>query len=152
MYVAVQSDYGYNINIGGVCMDKKEMIDYWVSSSDSDFITMNNLFKSKDFHWSLFIGHLVIEKLLKAVCLKEISDLNHPPRSHDLLLLADKAGINTNEQQKDDLDLITTFNISARYPDYKKSFYKKCNDTYTLDKIKKIKELRIWLKKILENK
>jgi hypothetical protein len=26
--------------------------------------TMNNMFNSKDYHWSLFIGHLVIGKLL----------------------------------------------------------------------------------------
>lgn len=51
-------------------MEKKDMIDYWVKTSDNDYNTMLNLLKSKDYQWSLFIGHLVIEKLLKAIYVK----------------------------------------------------------------------------------
>ena len=47
-------------------MEKVDIIKYWIDSSDRDFKTMKNLFKEKDYHWALFIGHLVIEKLLKA--------------------------------------------------------------------------------------
>ena len=91
---------------------------------------MINLYKIKDYHWSLFIGHLVVEKLLKALYVKNIDD--NPPRTHDLLRLSEKLEIKMTEQQKDLLDLITTFNINARYPDYKQSFYKKCNSEYAL--------------------
>lgn len=132
-------------------MDKKELINYWATSSESDFNTMKNLYNSKDYHWSLFMGHLVIEKLLKAIYISN-SGNDNPPRSHNLLLLADKSNVDTNDQQKDTLDLITTFNISARYPDYKKSFYQKCTESYTGEMISKIKELRLWLLSILENK
>jgi hypothetical protein len=41
-------------------------ITYWKESSDQNYLTMQNLLKSKDFSWALFLGHLVIEKLLKA--------------------------------------------------------------------------------------
>jgi HEPN domain-containing protein len=132
-------------------MDEKKLIEYWLSSSESDFKTMMNLYRSKDFHWSLFIGHLVIEKLLKAIFIKNTSSDN-PPRTHDLLLLADKADLATDDIQKDNLDLITTFNISARYPDYKHSFYQKCTESYTTAKIDMIKELRVWLTSILTSK
>jgi HEPN domain-containing protein len=98
------------------------------------------------------IGHLVIEKLLKAVFIKNVTSENPPPRTHDLLVLADRASIDTSETQKDWLDLITTFNISARYPDYKKSFYKKCTEQYTSENIIKIKELRVWLRSMLNLK
>ncbi len=95
------------------------------------------------------MGHLVIEKLIKAVYVKNID--SNPPRIHDLLRLSEKAHIETTEQQKDLLDLITTFNINARYPDYKQSFYKKCDYDFTLTNIKKIEEMRVWLLSILEN-
>ncbi len=111
---------------------------------------MINLYESKDYHWSLFIGHLVLEKLLKAVYVKNVD--NNPPRTHDLLRLADKALISSSDKQKDLLDLITTFNISARYPDYEQSFYRKCTKDYTSENIDKIKELRIWLLEIIESK
>lgn len=54
---------------------------------NKDYQTMHNLFNSKDYHWSLFIGHLILEKLLKAIYIKNVS--NNPPRIHDLLRFAD---------------------------------------------------------------
>jgi HEPN domain-containing protein len=91
-------------------MNKKELISYWVETAKRDYHTMLNLYRSKDYHWSLFMGHLVIEKLLKALYVQNVS--NNPPRTHDLLRLADECKINTTEEQKDLLDFITTFNIS----------------------------------------
>lgn len=114
-------------------MDKEALINYWVETANKDYNTMLNLFNSKDYHWSLFIGHLVIEKLLKAIYVKNIN--NTPPRIHDLLRLADKSQIHTTEVQKDNLDLITTFNINARYPDFKHSFYNRCDFNFTKNSI-----------------
>lgn len=131
-------------------MKKEDLIRYWIETSEQDYVTMHNLYESKDYHWSLFMGHLVIEKLLKAIYIKNVD--TNPPRIHDLLRLADKAKISTTEEQKDLLDLITTFNINARYPDYKRRFYKKCTYEYTTENIKKIKELRLWLLSILKKK
>lgn len=128
-------------------MEKEEIIKYWKDTSENDFRTMKNLFATKDFCWSLFVGHLVIEKLLKAIYVKNIDE--NVPKMHNLLRLAEKAGIILNEQQKDSLDIVTTFNISARYPDYKQIFYKKCTEKYTLENIETIKELRLWLLKLI---
>ena len=47
-------------------MDKEDIISFWIESSDKDYRTMLHLFESGDYMWSLFVGHLVIEKLLKA--------------------------------------------------------------------------------------
>jgi HEPN domain-containing protein len=131
-------------------MDKHDLIDYWHETSDKDYQTMLNLFSSSDFHWSLFMGHLVIEKLVKAIYVKNVAI--NPPRTHDLLRLAEKAELSLSEEQQDILDLITTFNINARYPDYNQMFYLKCTAEFTSEKIAKIKEFRTWLKTILEKK
>ncbi len=133
-------------------MKKDDYIKYWMNSSEKDFITMENLFNSKDYSWSLFMGHLVLEKLFKALYIKKRAGTSQTPKTHDLLLLSQKAGAETDDKKKDLLDLITTFNISARYPDYKNSFYNKCTKEYTNDKIKDIKELRKWLITIIESK
>jgi HEPN domain-containing protein len=133
-------------------LTQEEMIKYWWEISDQDYNTMANLFNSKDYHWCLFMGHLVIEKLLKAIFIKNNGVNQNLPKIHDLLVIADKAGLMTNERQKDLLDIITTFNISARYPDYKQDFYKKCTQEFTKARIDEIKEIRIWLISILESK
>lgn len=103
----------------------EKLIKYLVESSDKDFITMNNLFKSKDYNWSLFIGHLVIEKLLKALICKE--NKVFAPFTHDLRRLSKLLNIEFLPKQLEALDTITTFNIVTRYDNYKQSFYKKCN-------------------------
>ena len=53
---------------GAIDIDK--VIGYWKESSDNDFKTMENLMESGDYNWAMFLGHLVIEKLLKAVYVK----------------------------------------------------------------------------------
>ena len=54
--------------------DKDKIINYWIESSDNNYQTMENLFSSKDYHWSLFMGHLVIEKLLKGIYVKTFNE------------------------------------------------------------------------------
>lgn len=124
-------------------MTKEELIKYWVDASDLDFRAMNNLFESKDYIWCLFLGHLVIEKLLKALAVKNNTET--VPKIHDLNKLAYAAGLEIDETLADLLDIITAFNIEARYPDYKKEFYKKANLDFTLYYQTKISELRVWL-------
>ena len=128
-------------------MNKEDLVKYWIDSSDKDFKTMQHLFEKKDYNWSLFIGHLVLEKLLKAYYMKNTD--KQPPFIHDLLRLAEKSELKLNQEQKDVLDTITTFNINARYDDYKLQFYKMCTKEFTEKWINEIKGLREWIKKQL---
>lgn len=124
-------------------MTKDEIIKYWIDASDFDFRAMQNLYLSKDYVWCLFLGHLVIEKLLKAITIK--NDVETIPKIHDLNKLAIAAGLEIDSSLADLLDVITAFNIEARYPDYKKEFYKKADGEFTLYYKTKIIELRLWL-------
>ena len=128
-------------------MDKESLIKYWIESSDRDYRTMQHLFEKKDYSWSLFIGHLIIEKLLKAYYVKHID--NQPPFIHNLLRLAEKSLLELNENQKDFLVTVTTFNIRTRYDDYKLDFYRICTKEFTEKSISEIKEFRKWIKEQL---
>ena len=125
-------------------MQKKELIKYWIDSSDSDFRAMVHLHEKGDFSWALFIGHLVIEKLLKAWYAQNHS--NTPPFTHDLVRLAEKGGLPLDEAQKDLLDTISTFNLRTRYDDYKMEFQKKCTPEFAEKWFNTIKEMREWTK------
>lgn len=131
-------------------MTSDEIIEYWVTSAEQDHRTMIHLYESKDYHWSLFMGHLVLEKLLKALYVALVD--TEVPRIHDLLRLSEKAGLRPNDKQRDQLDLATSFNIAARYPDYKHSFYKNCTPAFTEENLRTIKELRTWLLEVLEKR
>lgn len=119
-----------NINI-------QDLIKYWLETAEYDYKTMLSLFKSKRYSDSLFYGHLVLEKILKALAVQKTK--NHAKPIHNLIILAEDAKINFS---KDDLEFLTEvnkFNIRARYPDYKLSFYKICDLNYTKPKLTKIK-------------
>ncbi|MBF0227586.1 MAG: HEPN domain-containing protein [Desulfobacterales bacterium] len=105
---------------------------------------MHHLVSSRDYSWSLFIGHLVLEKLLKAIYVKKI--LDHALFTHDLLRLANKIGLQLDDEKKEWLDEITTFNLNARYDNYKQDFNKLCTKEFTEKWIDRIIRLRQWLK------
>lgn len=46
-------------------MNKRDKINYWIEISDIDISVMESLFQTNNYHYSLFIGHLAIEKILK---------------------------------------------------------------------------------------
>ena len=122
-------------------------VNHWIQSSERDFNTMKNLFQSKDYSWSLFLGHLVIEKLLKALYIKTTHQ--HPIPIHDLTRIVARSGIECSEETLNLLDTITTFNINARYEDVKQSFYLLCTKEFALIWINNISELRQWIKSLL---
>lgn len=128
-------------------INKDKLIKYWIDGSDDDFETMIAMFDSKRFCWSLFIGHLMIEKLLKAYYVKVKSD--YPPFIHNLLRLAEKAELKLSEDKKEQLVTITAFNINARYDDYKMSFKKQCTPEFTSEWVDKLNELRPWIKTLI---
>ncbi len=129
-------------------MGTQENIEFWINSSDDNYKSMMNMLKTREYMWSLFIGHLVIEKLLKAYYVKIVSA--DVPRTHDLLKLAIKAGLDLDETKKDDLQYITLFNIETRYDEYRQNMRKKCTKKFTEENIVKIKGLRKWLKEKLK--
>lgn len=101
------------------------------------------LFQNEKYDWCLFIGHLVIEKVLKAFYVRDTDEV--PPWIHDLVRLAEKTTLPLSDEQKQLLAKINDFNIEARYPDCKYSFYKLCTKEFTEGYFTKIKEMYQWL-------
>jgi len=130
-------------------MTKDEVVKYWLESSEIDFQAMKSLFKNGHYVWALFLGHLVLEKLLKAFYVKNIS--SEVPYTHQLLNIARKAKLTLSKAQEDFLDEVTTFNIKTRYPDYKNRFYRKAKREFTKGYITRIQEFRLWLIKKIKS-
>ena len=105
---------------------------------------MNHLFESKDFEWALFMGHLYIEKLLKACFVSKKNEI--PPFINNLLRLAELSEIELSDEKNLFFATVTTFNINARYDDYKENFRKLCNEEFTGFWLNKIKDNRQWIK------
>jgi len=128
-------------------LDIDKIVSHWVETSNDDFNTMLTLFHSKSYHWALFMGHIAIEKLLKAFYVKQTG--THAPFTHNLYRLAELGGLEISDEYEEWLFKITTFNINARYDDYKKEFFTICTVDFTMEWIEKIKKLQQWIKQML---
>ena len=127
-------------------MNNIDLMNYWFKSSDEDFETMKVLLENKKNTWCLFLGHLVIEKLLKGLYAKNNTESPIAPKIHNLILLSQKANLEVPTEIREKIQVINTFNISARYDDFKKTFAEKCTNNYTGEQVKNIEEVRKWLK------
>lgn len=127
--------------------DKEKLINYWIDQAMDDNDTMIAMYNSKRYNWALFLGHLMIEKLLKAYYVKTNSE--YPPLIHNLLRLAEKSDLDITEDKKKELVTITAFNINARYDDYKNSFKQLCTLEFTDEWISKIDNLKTWIKGLI---
>ena len=121
----------------------ESIVKYWIESSDQNYETMKHLLKTKDYNWALFIGNLVIEKLTKALYVKKVQ--KHAVFTHDLLRLVKKIELILTEEQEEWLDEISTYNLNARYDNYKHDFQKKCTKEFTIERILRIENIRLWL-------
>jgi HEPN domain-containing protein len=121
-------------------MEKQDYIKYWIETSENDLSSMESVFLAGKYDWSLFIGHLALEKILKALWVKNnLSDI--PPRIHNLKKIAEESNYPLSEDESILLLEINDFNLEARYPDYKFDFHTRCTKEFADRYLGKIKEL-----------
>ncbi len=128
-------------------MEKEELIQYWIETAAHDRPTVQHLYDSGDYAWCLFVGHLVIEKLLKACYVKRHGV--QAPKIHALVRLAKLAELNVDSETNKSLDTLTLFNIRARYPDRKRDMRAKATREYAAQLLRELERIRKWLLKTL---
>jgi len=126
-------------------MKIEDHIQYWLDSAAHDWDTAESLFSTGKHDWCLFIGHLVLEKILKAIFVQD-NDNKLPPKTHNLIKLAENTHIDLTEEQKIFLDEVNDFNLEVRYPQFKNAFHKKCTQPFTERYFKQIESTVKWLK------
>ncbi|MEI6614585.1 MAG: HEPN domain-containing protein [Chrysiogenales bacterium] len=125
----------------------KKTIEYWQNSAEYDLGVADVLLEKGKYHYSLFFGHLSLEKILKAIFVKFTSD--HAPITHSLPLLAQKSGLNIDSSHLEKLAEFMEFYLEGRYPGDLEMVYKKFDRSFTEKKLAEIKEVFQWLKKKL---
>jgi len=128
-------------------MDVQKVVDHWINSAEDDIKTVEALWESRRYHHCLFFCHLVVEKALKAHVVKRTGEQALPV--HNLIRLARDAGVKIPPKKDADLEEINTFNVRARYSDYKLKFYKKATLEYTERWKRRSLEMFRWLKEQL---
>lgn len=94
----------------------EKQIDYWFKSAFDDLETAKILIVNRRYLQGLFFCHLVIEKAIKAIVVKNTAEI--APRSHNLLYLSELAGLSYNEDDENFLGILMKYQLQGRYPDY----------------------------------
>jgi len=129
-------------------MTKDEHIQYWLRTAEDDRNTMNFLFKDGQYMHSLFFGHLYLEKVCKAIWIKNNIE-NTPPFVHNLIKILN--GIETGLSEDDILFLgkLNLYQLSSRYPDYRNTVKMQTTKELTLSYLDKINKIDLCLRKKL---
>ncbi|MFH0980834.1 MAG: HEPN domain-containing protein [Planctomycetota bacterium] len=96
-------------------MDVQKQIDYWVASAEEDFAAAHSLFDKGHLRHALFFAHLALEKMLKAHVTQKTAKV--PPRTHNLLRLAELAGLVLEPVREVFLRGFGVYQLEGRYPD-----------------------------------
>ena len=130
-------------------MTIEEHTKHRIDSAQNDLTVAEDLFNTSKYDWCLFIGHLVIEKTLKALYIQKNKELT-PPKIHNLLKLASASKIELSDEQLKFFDLVNNFHLEGRYPEFKNEFYKIADKEFAQKNIEIIKETYLWLKSHLK--
>lgn len=125
-------------------MTNDEIVQYWLTEAAESLTVADHLVEKKDYSYALFFGHLAVEKMLKALYVERHQ--KNVPRTHDLGRLANFVNLSLDDSRADQLDVITTFNLETRYPDYKRALRNKCTPEFTKKWMKIVKENFTWLR------
>jgi len=131
---------------------KKEKSDkitkYWIEHSEYDLKTAEAMYKSRRYLYVTFMCQQAIEKIIKAVITTISSEA--PPRIHNLVRLAELAGIKTNldQEQVELLASLTPFCIEARYADYQEKMSRLTKRKPAREYLSKTKEIYKCLRKM----
>jgi HEPN domain-containing protein len=131
-------------------LNSDEVSRYWRDEAEEALTVLDHLFEKGDYSYALFFGHLAIEKLLKAAYV--LHKKEHAPPIHSLSRLARMGGISLSPERREQLVLITSFNIEARYPDLKRSFRNKCTREFAAQQIEGIQDVMKWLRQLMNLK
>ncbi len=87
---------------------------HWFKQVDGDLKTAQVLFQARRYQYAVFFCHLALEKFLKG-CVAERTGAT-PPRSHDLVRLAELANLAPKLEHGAFLEELNRHALEARYP------------------------------------
>ena len=116
----------------------------WLAQVDYDIATAEQMLHTGRYIYVIFMCHMALEKALKALVTEETQKL--PPRTHNLIDLAQRAQVVLSQEQQDFLGKINNTSVVVRYPDDLSAMVSQYPEAIAQDYLERTKELILWVR------
>ena len=116
----------------------------WLAQVDYDLATAEHMLQAGRYIYVIFMSHLALEKTLKALVTEETRAL--PPRTHNLIDLAQRSRLDLSQMQRDFIGRINSASIVTRHPDDLSQMVIQYPETVAREYLEQTKELIAWLR------
>lgn len=120
----------------------------WAEQSLYDIETAKAMLQSKRYLYVYFCCQQSVEKMLKGLATQNSG--RNPPRTHNLVKLAESAGVPLEKETAQHLGRLSGYYIESRYPDELQLLEKEVDESHAEEMLKKTGEILIWLKSLLK--
>ena len=122
----------------------------WAATANYDLRTAEAMYKAGRYLYVVFMCHLAIEKMLKAILAQQYPE-DVPPKIHNLIHLAQKTEIALPDNLKDFFQRIDNVSIATRYPEDLRTLSKEFNQDTAKRILTETKRMIKWLKQHLKS-
>lgn len=116
----------------------------WLAQVDYDIATAEHMLHAGRYVYVIFMSHMALEKALKALGTEETQKL--PPRTHNLIDLAQRAHVVLSQEQQDFLGNLNNTSVAVRYPEDLSAMVSQYPEAVAQDYLERTKELILWLR------
>ncbi len=116
----------------------------WLAQVDYDIATAEQMLHAGRYLYVIFMSHIALEKVLKALVTEETKKL--PPRTHNLIDLAQRAQVVLSQEQQDFLGKLNNTSVVVRYPDDLSAMVSQYPEAIAQDYLERTKELILWVR------
>jgi HEPN domain-containing protein len=116
----------------------------WLAQVDYDLATAEQMLRAGRYIYVIFMSHMALEKVLKAVLTEETRKL--PPRTHNLIDLAQRAQLALSQEHQDFIGKINNASVVVRYPDDLSEMISQYSEVIARDYLQKARELIKWIR------
>jgi len=116
----------------------------WIALAEYGLETARHMLSTGRYLYVIFMCHLSLEKMLKAHVTEVAQAI--PIKTHDLIYLIKKCGLDIPQGHLDFVGKINTASIPTRYPDDLQRALKDYPEPVARDYLRKTEDLLQWLK------
>ena len=122
-------------------------LEEWLRQADYDMDSADHMFSGGRYFYAVFMCHLSIEKALKGLYRKKLSE--DPPRVHNLIYLLNKVSMKPPEPIARFIVKLNEASVATRYPEEISKLQKDFTREIVKEILAKGKETLDWIKRQL---